>query len=74
MLRTESVQVSWKNIYVKIILDINECKIGAHNCDPVRAECIDDIPTVANNYTKFHCQCLHGFTGNGTVGNCKSRP
>ena len=40
-------------------LDVNECLIGAHNCDS-NAAC-------TNTVGSFMCTCNLGFTGNGTA-------
>ena len=40
-----------------MLIDINECALNNHNCDP-NAECID----VDGSYT---CKCKHGLHGDG---------
>lgn len=39
--------------------DINECRLGLHNCD-VHAIC-------TNTVGGFECSCKHGYSGDGTV-------
>jgi len=43
-------------------VDVNECKTGNHNCDPI-AECIDMDGS-------YKCACPTGHSGNGERGNC----
>ena len=40
----------------------DECGLGTHNCD-VSSLCI-------NNNVSFSCECLPGFNGTGTTGDC----
>ena len=42
--------------------NINECALGTHNCSS-NANCMDANGT-------YHCQCFHGYTGNGRTSNC----
>ena len=39
------------------VLDIDECKLGTHNCDK-KAEC-------QNTEGKYICKCQVGYQGNG---------
>ena len=44
-----------------ITIDVDECAINGHNCDPF-ANC-------TNTDGNFNCTCLPGYKGNGT--HCK---
>lgn len=48
-----------------IILDVNECELGNHNCASNKERCI-------NLWGSFKCICKQGFTGEDCEeGNCK---
>ena len=49
---------SYIGLLVYCILDINECLIGNHNCHP--------DATCSNTNGSFNCNCVHGFSGNGS--------
>lgn len=40
-----------------VLVDVNECEIGAHNCD-MHASCVN-VPG------SFKCSCKEGWVGNG---------
>lgn len=40
-----------------MLLDVDECEIGAHNCD-MHASCVN-VPG------SFKCSCREGWVGNG---------
>lgn len=55
---------SWFNHFINFFanfLDINECKIGTHNCH--------SQVTCTNTTGSFNCSCNKGFEGNGVVCN-----
>ena len=45
------------NYVLNTMLDIDECSLGLHNCNP-NAECI-------NTHGGYDCQCKSGYEGNG---------
>ena len=56
----ESVRrVTTSNSTTSFLTDIDECRLGTHNCD-VNAICIN-LPG------SFSCACRQGYTGNGFV-------
>lgn len=52
-----SVPPSHGVLFVFFLPDINECEIGAHNCDP--------HATCTNTAGSFKCSCAPGWVGNG---------
>ena len=41
-----------------VVLDVNECKQGTHDCFSEHAQCV-------NNFGSFRCVCNHGYVGDG---------
>ena len=56
-------KLNFCDFWYKIILDINECETGAHNCGP--------SSVCTNNQGGFKCSCQAGFTGNPPAIKCR---
>ena len=50
-----------------ILIDINECVVGEHNCSGTHGACSD----VVGGRDSFQCSCLPGYSGNG-VDTCEN--